>query len=187
MIDVLALSVDPDNGHQTLMSPTAVAVLLLMALTLDFLTVGPAWIRDRLAFVFALVAIREGFDGSPLDQWTVASLGNLVAELLDSTGGAYIAGAAVNVVLGAFVSCVGIYVIGQMLPVKAATRMGRLAALKFKPSPTHKLNVPLWVCAILLGLLLDLTGGWAGSTLLWLYSIALHLAAPLPGDLFGGA
>lgn len=187
MIDGLAIEFDPNGGHQSLMSPTAVAVLLLMALTLDYMTVGPAWLRDRVAFVFALVAIREGFDGSPLDAWTVGSLSNLIGEALDSTGGAYIAGASVNVLLGAFVACLGVYVIGQMLPVKASQKLGRFAALKFKPSPTHKLNVSLWVCAVLLGLLLDLTRGWAGDALLWLYSIALHLAAPLPGDLFGGA
>jgi hypothetical protein len=186
---MLAAAVDPDSAEPVthLMTPTAVAVLLLMALTLDYMTVGPAWLRDRAAFLFALVAIREGFNGSPLDAWTVGALSSLVQNLLDSTGGAYIAGAAVNVVLGAAVACVGVYVIGQMMPVKFAKRLGRFAALKFRPSPTHQLNVSLWVCAGLLGLMLDLPGGGAGVLLRWLYDLDLHLVAPLPGQLFGGA
>lgn len=183
----LALEVDADAAHQVLMSPTAVAVLLLMALVLDYLTVGPPWLRDRLAFVFAVVAIREGFDGSPLDRWTVRQLAGVIEWALDQTGGAYIAGAAANVVLGVLVGCVAIYVIGQMLPVKLTTRLGRFAALKFKPSPTNKLNVPLWVTAALIGLMLDLPQGWVGGSLRWLYSTALHAVAPLPANLFGAA
>ena len=184
---VIALDVDPDAAHQTLMSPTAVAVLLLMALTIDYMTVGPPWLRDRVAFVFALVAVREGFDGSPLDAWTVGALGNVVQNALDATGSAYIAGAVANVVLGAAVACVGVYVIGQMLPVKAAKKLGRFAALKFRPSPSLQLNVPLWLCAVLLGLMLDLPGGYVGDGLRWLYDIGLHLVAPLPDAAFGGA
>lgn len=183
----LAVNTDPTAATQHLMTPTAVAVLLLMALTLDYMTVGPAWLRDRAAFLFALVAIREGFNGSPLDAWTVGALSSLVQQLLDSTDGAYIAGAAVNVVLGAAVACVGVYTVGQLMPVKFAKKLGRFAALKFRASPTHQLNVSLWVCAALLGLMLDLPGGQAGVVLRWLYDIDLHLVAPLPGQLFGGA
>lgn len=183
----LAIEVTPDAGHQSLMSPTSVAVLLLMALVLDYLTVGPPWLRDRIAFVFALVSVREGFDGSPLDEWTVAQLSGGIQFLLDQTGGAYIAGAAARVVAGVAVGCLAIYVIGQMLPAKAVSRLGRFAALKFKPSPSNKLNIPLWTTAVLIGLMLDLPGGWIGDVLRWLYSMALHLVAPLPGNLFGGA
>lgn len=184
----LAVPVTPDVGSsQYLMSPTSVAVLLLMALTIDYLTVGPPWLRDRVAFVFALVSIREGFDGSPLDRWTVAQAGAGIRWLLDQTGNAYIAGAAVNVVLGAAVGCVAIYVIGQMLPPKLVNRLGRFAALKFKPSPINKLNIQLWVCALIIGLMLDLPGGGVGQLLRWLYDLALNLVGPLPGLLFGGA
>ena len=183
----LAVTVDPDGGHQSLMSPTSVAVLLLMALVLDYLTVGPPWLRDRVAFVFALVSIREGFDGSPLDGWTVRQLSGGIAWLLQQTGGAYVAGAAANVVLGVAVGCLAIYVVGQMLPVKLTGKLGRFAALKFKPSPTNKLNVPMWSTALLIGLMLDLPGGWIGDLLRWLYSTAFHLVAPLPAALFGAA
>ncbi len=183
---------DPAGGTKvltdtSLMSPTSVAVLLLLALLLDYLPVGPPWLRDRVAFVFALVAVREGFDGSPLDVWTTGQLAGGVQWLLDQTGGAYIAGASANVVLGAVVGCVAIYVIGQMLPVKLTERLGRFAALKFKPSPTKKLNGPLWVCALLIGLMLDLPQGWIGACLRWLYGVAFEVCSPLPGNLFGGA
>lgn len=182
----LAVEVTPAN-HQHLMTPTSVAVLLLMALTLDYLTVGPPWLRDRVAFVFALVAIREGFDGSPLDAWTVAQASAGISWLLAQTGGAYIAGASVNVVLGAMVGCLAIYVIGQMLPAKLVNRLGRFAALKFKPSPINKLNAQLWITAVLIGMMLDLPRGQIGAVLLWLYSLALQLVGPLPALLFGGA
>jgi hypothetical protein len=53
------------------MSPTATALVLLLALVVDYMSVGPNSIRDRIAFLLAVPAIREGFNGSPLDGWTV--------------------------------------------------------------------------------------------------------------------
>ncbi len=100
-------------------SPTGVAVLLLLALVIDYMSVGPTGFRDRVAFLLGLVAIREGFNGSPLDAWTVDALSNLIDGLLNMAGGAYIAGAAVNVVLSGVIGVLAIYTVGVMLPTKA--------------------------------------------------------------------
>jgi hypothetical protein len=49
-------------------------VLLLLALVVDYMSVGPNSIRDRLAFLMGLVAVREGFNGSPLDDFVAQQL-----------------------------------------------------------------------------------------------------------------
>src|SRR5690349_22447973 len=119
------------------MSPTATCILLLLALVVDWMSVGPNSIRDRIAFAFALAAVREGFNGSPLDQWTVGFLGGLIEQLLAATKGAYIAGAAVNTVVGAAVGILWIYTVGCVLPVKASKKLGRFATLSFPQSPLY--------------------------------------------------
>ena len=169
------------------MSPTAVAVLLLLALVVDYMSVGPNSLRDRLAFLLAVPAIKEGFDGSPLDRWTVDAASNAIEGLLHQTGSAYIAGASVNAVLGAAVGCLAIYTVGCLLPVKASKRLGRFATLTFPQSPVYRLNTRLWICAVLLGLLSDLPGGAVGSITDWAVGLLTNLVAPVPAWLFGAA
>ncbi|MCX5066884.1 hypothetical protein OOJ91_13615 [Micromonospora lupini] len=169
------------------MSPTTVAILLLLALLIDWMSVGPNSLRDRLAFIIAVPTIREGFDGSPLDQWTVETLSKLVQSLLDSTGGAYIAGASINFVLGAGIALLWIYAVGCMLPIKLSKKLGRFATLSFPASGLRRLNAPLWIVAILLGLMSDLPGGLVGDTARALIDAAATLVAPWPAMLFGDA
>lgn len=169
------------------MSPTAVAVLLLLALVVDYMSVGPNSIRDRLAFFLAVPAIREGFNGSPLDQWTVGALTGLIEQLLDSTGTAYIAGASVNAVLGAAVGILFIYTVGCLLPVKASKRLGRFATLTFPQSPLYRLNTQLWIVAVLLGMMADLPAGAVGDLTEGSVDLITGLVAPLPAFLFGAA
>ncbi|WP_143194331.1 hypothetical protein [Micromonospora sp. CB01531] len=180
----------PDKGATLLehtMSPTAVAVLLLLALVIDYMSVGPNSIRDRLAFLLAVPAIREGFDGSPLDQWTVQTASSFIEQLLDATGGAYVAGASINAILGALVGMLFIYVIGCMLPVKASKKLGRFATLTFPQSPLYRLNTRLWIAAVLLGLMADLPGGTVGDVTRGCVDFLTGLVAPLPAWLFGAA
>lgn len=172
-------------GHH--MSPTGTFVLLLLALVVDWMSVGPNSVRDRLAFFFAVVAIREGFDGSPLDRWTVGFLGGLIQHLLDATKGAYIAGAIVNVAVGATVGILWIYTVGCLLPVKASKKLGRFATLSFPQSPIHRLNLPLWLMAFLLGMLSDLPRGAVGSLTRGSIDLVTSLVSPLPAYLFGSA
>jgi hypothetical protein len=169
------------------MSPTATCILLLLALVVDWMSVGPNSIRDRVAFFFALAAVREGFNGSPLDQWTVGFLGGVIDQLLQATGGAYIAGASVNAVVGAAVGILWIYTIGCVLPVKASKKLGRFATLSFPQSPLYRLNSQMWVLAFLLGMLSDLPGGAIGGLTEWSINFVTALVAPLPAYLFGSA
>jgi hypothetical protein len=173
--------------QQHYMSPTATCILLLLALVVDWMSVGPNSIRDRVAFFFALAAVREGFNGSPLDQWTVGFLGGVIDQLLQATGGAYIAGASVNAVVGAAVGILWIYTIGCVLPVKASKKLGRFATLSFPQSPLYRLNSQMWVLAFLLGMLSDLPGGAIGGLTEWSINFVTALVAPLPAYLFGSA
>ncbi|TDC42102.1 hypothetical protein [Micromonospora sp. KC213] len=169
------------------MSPTAVAILLLLAIVVDYMSIGPNSIRDRLAFIMAVPAVKEGFDGSPADQKTVAALGGVVKSLLDSTGGAYIAGASVNTVLGVGIGLLWIYTIGCMLPVKTSKKLGRFATLTWPQSPLYRLNGKMWAVAILLGMMSDLPNGLIGDATRTLLDIVTGLVAPLPALLFGAA
>ncbi len=169
------------------MSPTAVAILLLLALIIDYMSVGPNSIRDRVAFIVAVPTIREGFDGSPLDQKTVEALRGVIQTLLDSTGGAWIAGASINAIIGAGIGLLWIYAIGCMLPVKASKRLGRFATLAFPQSGLYRLNGKLWIVAVLLGLMSDLPGGLVGDITRTLVDVAARFVAPLPALLFGAA
>ncbi|MCX4470432.1 hypothetical protein OOK41_31545 [Micromonospora sp. NBC_01655] len=169
------------------MSPTAVAILLLLAIVVDYMSIGPNSLRDRAAFFMALPAIREGFNGSPADQKTVAAAGGVIQSLLDSTGGAYIAGASVNAILGAIIGLLWIYTIGCLLPVKLGKKLGRFATLSFPQSPLYRLNGKLWIVAIILGMMSDLPGGVVGDLTRSLVDIVTGVVAPLPALLFGAA
>lgn len=169
------------------MSPTGVGVLLLLALVVDYMSVGPNSLRDRLAFLLALPAVREGFDGSPLDAWTVGTLTQLIEQLLESTDGAYIAGASINAVLGAAVGILWIYTVGCLLPVKASKRLGRFATLTFPQSPLYRINTRLWIAAVLLGMMADLPAGLVGDLTEGSVDILTGLVSPLPELLFGAA
>lgn len=167
------------------MSPTGVAVLLMLALVVDYLSVGPNSIRDRLAFLMALPAIREGFNGSPLDQWTVGALSSVIDKAKEMADGAYIAGAITSVTLGAAVGVLAIYTVGALMPDKFAKKFGRFAAIKFPTSAIHRLNYKLWGCAALLGMLSDLPTGLVGTTLTWVVDFLVSVAASIPFTLFG--
>jgi hypothetical protein len=170
---------------QHTMSPTGVAILLLLALVVDYTSFGPNSIRDRLAFLMGVVAIRQGFNGSPLDQWTVGALTGGIEALKDMAGGAYIAGAATQLVLSALVGILAIYTIGVLLPVKAQARLGKFATLSFKDSPMNRINWQLWTMALLLGLLADLPGGAVGGLVNTGISALTEIFQPLPNFLFG--
>lgn len=184
----LALSAPPPTAadHHS-MSPTATALVLLLALVVDWMSVGPNSIRDRIAFLMAVPAVREGFNGSPLDGWTVDTLRMLVQQLLDATKGAYIAGASINLLIGGAVGILWIYTVGCLLPVKASKKLGRFATLAFPQSPLYRLNGKLWICAILLGMLADLPRGIVGDLTLGSVDFLTGIVGPIPTMLFGGA
>lgn len=168
-----------------LMTPTTVAVLLLLAVAVDYMSIGPNSLRDRLAFLLALPAIREGFDGSPLDKWTVGALSGLIDQAKRMTGGAYIAGATTSYVLGAAIGLLAVYAIGALLPDKTSRKLGRWAGVKLPAGSLHRLNTKLWALAVVLGMLCDLPGGLVGDTVRVLVDALTGLTAGLPELLFG--
>lgn len=166
-------------------SPTGVAILLLLALVIDYMSFGPDSLRDRLAFLIGLVAIYQGFNGSPLDHWTVGAATSGINDLKHMAGNAYIAGATTQIVLSAFVGILAIYTVGALLPIKAQARLGKFATISFPNSSMHRINYKLWTMAILLGLLGDLPGGIVGGALHGGISILTEVFQPLPNLLFG--
>lgn len=173
------------QGLVHVMSPTAVAVLLLAALVVDFLSVGPNSIRDRLAFLMGMTAIRQGFDGSPLDRWTVQQLSAVIDAAKDGAKGAYIAGAITSQLLGACVLILAVFAIGCLMPDKFAGRLGRFAAISFPSSGVHRMNWKLWICAFFLGLMSDLPVGWGGDTLRMCVDFVGRIMAFIPNSIFG--
>ncbi len=169
------------------MSPTGVVIMLLLAMIIDYMSIGPNSIRDRIAFVLAVPAIREGFDGSPLDQATVGALRDVIQALLDATDGAYVAGASINAVIGFLIALLWIYALGCLLPVKSSKKLGRFATLTFPQSPLYRLNLRMWLVAIPLGLMSDLPQGLVGDFTRTLLDITTNLIVPLPALLFGAA
>ncbi|MEU7904095.1 hypothetical protein [Actinoplanes sp. NPDC049118] len=169
------------------MSATAVAVLLLLALVIDYMSVGPNSLRDRLAFLMGVAAIREGFNGSPLDRWTVGMATRGIEMLLSSppVSGSYLAGASINAVVGAAVGLLFLYTVGCLLPMKASKKLGRFATLNFPQSPMMRINWKLWAAAILLGMLADLPAGFIGGLTEGSVVFLTGLFAPLPEWLFG--
>lgn len=147
------------------MPPTAVGITLLLALLIDFSSFGPNSLRDRIAFCMATPAIRSGFNGSPLDAWTVQKLHDLIEAMLHSppVDGSRLAGASVNLLVGAVIGLTWLYAVLCMLPAKLSKRLGRAATLTWPTSPLGRLNLPLWGVAIVLGLMADLPGGAVGG------------------------
>ncbi len=181
---VLAAQAIPP-GH--IMSPTAAAILLLLALLIDYMSIGPNSLRDRLAFLMATAAIREGFNGSPADRWTVGQATKGIEALLDTpiVSGSYKAGMAVSAFLGAAVGLLFLYTVGCLLPVKASKRLGRFATLSFPASGLGRINWKLWLVAALLGMLADLPGGAVGTATEGSVILLTGLFAPFPAWLFG--
>lgn len=167
------------------LGPNGVAALLLLALVVDWMSVGPNSIRDRLAFLLGIVAIRAGFNDSPLDRWTVDFFAGAIDRLKEMGDGAYIAGASTQVVLSVAIGVAAIWTVGALLPDKVATKLGPFAKISFPTSATHRLNYKLWTMAILLGLLGDLGGGVVGGIVNGGIGVLTEIFQPLPNMLFG--
>ena len=174
----------PAAAHE--MTPTGVAVLLLLAIAIDYISIGPNWLRDRIAFLMGIAAIYEGFNNSTLDHWTLARVTDVIQWALDQTGDAYIAGASAAAVVGILVGAVWLYGLGCILPAAASKKVGRIATVTFPPSGVWAVNWRLWAVAAALGLLGDVPVGWVGDVTAGTDRLLASLWAPLPGLLLGG-
>lgn len=170
------------------MTPTGVAVLLLFAIVVDYVSIGPNWLRDRIAFLMAIPAIYEGFNGSRIDSWTLERLTGIIRWALDQPvfTGAYIAGASAAAVVGIGVGAVWVYGLGCILPAKASKRLGRFATMNFPPSGVWAINWKLWAVAIVLGLFGDVPVAWVGDLTSGTNELLADVFAPLPRLLLGG-
>lgn len=178
------------------MSPTGIFALLLTALLVDWMSIGPDWVRDRLAFLLGLPAIRAGWNGSPADRWTVDMLSTWIDQI-KASGNATVAQAATVQVLGVGVGLLAVYCVGVLLPVKASAKLGRFAMLTFRKGGAAggggavgkasglRLNGRLWLCAYLLGIMAELPKGLVGAIVLGSVNGLTALVAPLPNTLFG--
>jgi hypothetical protein len=167
------------------MSPTGVAVLIMLALVIDWMSFGPDSLRDKIAFLIAIVSFRQGFNGSPLDNWTVGAITELINTLKSMAGSAYIAGAVTQVVLSAAVGVLAVYAVGCLMPAKFSKKLGKFAELAFPTSTPKRINTKLWVIAALLGMLAELPGGIVGRLLTTGIDALTQLVSPLPALLFG--
>jgi hypothetical protein len=167
------------------MTPTATALLLMTAFLVDYMSIGPNSLRDRIAFLLAVPAIREGFNGSPLDQRTVTVLSNCIDAVKHTLSGAYIAGAVTAAILSAFVFCIAVYAVGALMPDKWSKKLGRLAALKFPTSAVYRINWKLWACAAVIGMMSDLLRGWSADLVVGGVDALTSLTAGLPALIYG--
>lgn len=178
------------------LSPTGVFALLFVALYIDWIRLGPDAIRDRIAFLLGVVAIRVGWDGSPIDQWTVGQLSDWI-DAVKHTGNAYVGAAATADIIGILVSGLGVYCLGVLAPSRCSRWAGPWATAAFggggragkggggRLGSVLRLNPRLWLCALGLGMFADLSGGAIGSVLEFLITTTERVASPLPNWLFG--
>jgi hypothetical protein len=185
------------------MTPTGCAVMLLVALVMDYMSIGADSWRDRLAFLIYLATFRVGWDGSSVDKWTLGWLETVIQKGLDSpvAHGAYIASASAHVIFSVCIGLLGIYAIGCLLPLKAAEtlKVGRLASYSFARRGGSKggtqgvrgtgsktrINTKLLIMSILLALFVELVGGLIGAGLMSLVNMDISLVSALPNLLFG--
>ena len=170
---------------QHYLSPAGVAAMLILAFVIDYLSIGPNSIRDKIAFLIALPMLRMGFDGGPLDVWTVQALSSAIEAAKAAGGSAYIAGAATHLVLSVLVACLAIYATGAILPSKASGRLGAFAQLSLPSTAQWRINWKLWAIALTLGMLADLAGGVIGTIVDNVIGALAKIVSILPGVLFG--
>lgn len=176
------------------MSATAVFALMFTALLIDYSSFGPDSIRDRLAFLMGLAAIRTGWNGSALDRYTVDTISAWIDQA-KHTGNTNLAAARTGDIVGVLVCLLAMYCAGCLLPTRAQSRLGRYALLAFTPGGgkggggpaggKYRLNWRLWVCAWLIGMLADLAGGLIGGATQQFVDLDIQIFAPVPGWLFG--
>lgn len=180
------------------MSPTAVFAVVLIALVIDYMSIGPDFVRDRIAFCLAVPAVRVGWDGSQLDLWTV----QVVARIVDTAkraGNDDLAAANTALIVGLLAGVLFIYCVGCLLPAKASARLGKFAQLAFSGSgkpggalggpamgaSKYRLNTRLWVCAVLLGMTAEMPGGLVGEASLGFVLALTTIVTPVPAIVFG--
>ncbi len=161
------------------MSPSGVAVLFMMVMGLDYLSLGPDWLRDRILLIFGIAAWRDGFDGSQLDQWTLEKVTNGIDLLLTLDKLAYIGGASAAIVVGCAISILAVWALGALMPDKpwVTKYAGKWAKIDLPSSNLHQLNYKIHAVGAALGMFSDLApggalGGWVDAGTNWTTQMA---------------
>lgn len=170
------------------MSAVTIIFCLAAAFGLDYGGVGPD-IREKIALLIAAPAIRAGWDGSSVDQWTVGALRSVLSSGLQATGPVVAVAALVDAVLIITVCGSAVWSLGMLWPSKlGGKRMGKFATLSLagKHSGLRKINPTIWVNAFILGIMADLIpGGLFGDGLRGILDMLGPICNSLPGFLVG--
>jgi hypothetical protein len=158
--------------------------VLMVALLIDYLSVGPTEGRDRIAFLLEFPCIHYGWDGSTLDLKLTEFLHSGAQRMLINLGVRGDIAEMTNAVVKVAIFAVMLYVIGVMVPKSATRHLGGWAKLDF--SCKSRINWKLTSCAIFLGLVGDQLGGLAGAIYVTTVSCVTGLTVGLPQLLVGG-
>lgn len=109
------------------MPATSCVVLLIIALVIDLLSIGPGSIRDRVSFLIAIPALYAGWAGGALALWINSSLESISAAGLKSSGSDYIASASPRIVVACAVAAAFIYAVAAVIPQRAQKWVGPIA------------------------------------------------------------
>jgi hypothetical protein len=189
------------------MPAASCVVLLIVALVIDLLSVGPGSIRDRIAFLLAVPALYAGWAGDSLAIWVNTQLAALTGMGLKASGSVYIAGAEPAIVVSAVVAAAFVYAIGAMLPRRAQRWAGPIAKFDLargkasmsaggrgKRTPGgglgdapqgSRLNLKLWGLALFLALTVDLPRGAIGQAIAAVMGALTWATAGIPNWLIG--
>lgn len=165
--------------------PVAVFAAGMMGFLIDYYSFGPdAW-RDKIAFLFYLPAVREGFNGGVVDGWLLGGLSQIV-DVVKSGGNTYLAGAESNLVVGIIIAGVEVYTLGCLIPEKLSSWkwIGKFAAWKFPKSSSGRIGWKLVGLAVVIGLLSDNVGGAIGHGANFLIVLDCQAVGPILNWLF---
>lgn len=191
------------------MPATSCVVLLIVALVVDLMSVGPGSIRDRVSFLIAVPALYAGWAGEPLAIWVNTQLAALTGMGLKASGSNYVAAASPTIIVSCLVAAAFIYAIGAVIPRRTQRWVGPIARFdlargKAKVSAEGKtkgkvtpgggvgdapagarLNMKLWGLALFLALTADLPQGAIGQAISAVIGALISATSGLPTYLIG--
>jgi len=160
----------------------------MLGFVIDYFSVGhDAW-RDKIAFLFYLAGIKEGFNGGTVDTWLLQQLGHAV-DLVKTAGNTYLASAQTNLVVGIVIAGVELFALGCLLPERLTSWkwVGKYASWRFPKSSSGKIGWKLLALAVVIGLLADNVRGAIGNAANAGISADCAAVGPVLNLLFGGS
>jgi hypothetical protein len=169
----------------TALTSLTIVTMIGLAFVVDYLSIGPDSWRDRFAFMILLPSIYAGWADSGLHKGLKKLISDTTASGVKATGSTEDPAAMGEAAVKFLVLLVLIYTLGCMAPAKWQQKCGRWAALSFKTKAKARMNIKLWACAIILGVLGSVLGGLSGQVLTTALDLSAHITAGLPAMLVG--